>query len=86
MYTVYVLKSQKDLKLYYGFTKDLENRLSEHNTGQVKATKPRRPFVLIYSENVDTVLEARRKEKYFKSGFGRKYVQNRINMALSSIG
>jgi putative endonuclease len=85
MYYVYVLKSSSDNKFYYGLTENIERRLSEHNNGKVTATKSRIPFELVYFENVATLKEARRKEKYFKSGFGRKYIKNKI-MALSSNG
>lgn len=78
MYYVYVLKSQKDGHLYYGMTKDLTNRLKQHNSGLVKSTKSRRPFVLVYSEKAPSISEARKKEKYFKSGFGRKYLKNKV--------
>ena len=81
----YVLKSQKDKKLYYGMTCDLEKRLIQHNSGLVFSTKSRAPLDLVYFEKVDTLIEARRKEKYFKSGFGRKYIKNKL-LALSSNG
>ena len=84
MYFIYVLKSQKDNKLYYGFTNNLERRIMEHNNGKVGSTKSRTPFKLIYFENAISILEARKKEKYFKSGFGRKYIKNKL--ALSSNG
>jgi putative endonuclease len=85
MYFVYVLKSKIDDKYYYGFTDNLERRLQNHNNKEVKSTKSRAPFDLIYFEKVDTAKEARIKEKYFKSGFGRKYIKNRI-LASSSNG
>ena len=84
MYFVYVLKSKKDSKLYYGFTDNLERRVREHNNGKVLSTKSRTPFELVYSEVVENIEKARRREKYFKSGFGRKYVKNKL--ALSSNG
>jgi len=46
---VYVLLSLKDQKRYIGLTNNLERRFNEHNSGQVKATKYRKPFKLIYS-------------------------------------
>ncbi len=86
-YYVYVLKSQKDKKLYYGFTTDLERRLKEHNKGKVQATKYRIPFTLEYFEEVEDIVLARKREKYFKSGFGRKYIQRKLKlMAPSSSG
>lgn len=78
MFSVYVLKSEKDEKRYYGFTKDIKRRLLEHNNGEVTATKSRRPLTLVYYENVETITDARKREKYFKSGFGRKYIDNKI--------
>ncbi len=33
-YFVYVLLSRKDHQFYIGFTKDIERRLGEHNTGK----------------------------------------------------
>lgn len=87
MYFVYVLKSLKDKKYYYGLTSNIERREKEHNDGFVTATKSRRPLQLIYFETANTLKEARQRERYFKSGFGRKYIANKIkNMALSSIG
>ena len=83
MYFVYVLKSEKDGKLYYGFTDNIQRRLDQHNKDEVKSTKSRTPFELIYFEKTSNVIEARKREKYFKSGFGRKYIKNRIK-ALSS--
>ena len=76
MQYVYVLKSGKDSKLYYGFTDNLDRRLSQHNNGEVKSTKSRMPFELVYVEIVKSEIEARQKEKYFKSGFGRKFIKN----------
>ncbi|NRB51255.1 MAG: GIY-YIG nuclease family protein [Saprospiraceae bacterium] len=46
----YVLFSQKDHKLYIGFTANLEKRVETHNQGLNKSTCPRRPLKLIYFE------------------------------------
>lgn len=75
MYHVYVLQSLKDNRYYYGYIKDLKRRLEQHNKGKVKATKSRVPFKLLHFENVETLKESLRKERYFKSGFGRKYIK-----------
>jgi len=53
MYFVYVLQSIKDGKYYIGQTNNLTARLIRHNTGQVKATKSRIPFRLVYKERYD---------------------------------
>ncbi len=78
MYYTYVLLSEKDGKLYVGCTRRLNVRLGEHNDGKVSATKSRRPLVLIYFEGCLNEAKAFRREKYFKTGFGRKYLKERI--------
>jgi len=44
---VYTLFSLKDKKIYTGFTTDLKKDLKKHSKGLSKATKSRRPFLLI---------------------------------------
>ncbi len=73
MFFTYVLKGQKDNKLYIGFTENLEKRLSEHNNGLVEATKDRRPFIMVYYEACLDKHKALKRELYFKSGFGRRF-------------
>jgi len=72
MFYIYILKSLKDNKTYVGYTNDIERRLSEHNSGQSKSTKDRRPFELIFSEQFETSKEAKHRETYWKSGGGRR--------------
>ena len=74
MYTVYILKSLSDGEHYVGFSSDIDKRLKQHNNGEVRSTKARRPFVLVYTEIFSTRIEARRREKYLKSykGAGEK--------------
>jgi len=78
MYYTYVLKSLVDNKLYIGFTNDLKKRFSEHNNGKNKSTIARRPFELVYFEGCQSKNKAIKREKYFKTGFGRKYLKDRI--------
>jgi len=78
MFYTYVLRSIEDGKLYVGFAKDLKKRLEEHNKGRVEATKSRIPLVLEYYEACNSKEKAIKREKYFKTGFGRKFIQSRI--------
>jgi len=73
----YVLKSIKDKKLYIGFTDNLRSRIKEHSSGKVKSTKHRLPVELIYYEACLNKEQAIRREKYFKTGFGRRFLKNR---------
>jgi putative endonuclease len=59
-------------KRYVGSSKDIENRLSEHNKGKSKFTKSGIPWKLIYKESFSTLSEARKREKFLKTGVGRK--------------
>lgn len=78
MYCTYVLKSLKDNKFYIGFTSDLKKRIQEHRKGNSLSTKIRLPFKLVYFEACLDKYKALKREKYFKTGFGRRYLQNRI--------
>jgi len=73
---VYALRSLKDGKLYIGISKDPEKRLQAHNRGVTSCTRFRRPFILIFKEVCKSSREAREKEKYYKSGFGREILKN----------
>lgn len=75
MFSVYVLKSLKDNNLYIGMTADLQKRIDRHNSGYEKATKSRVPLELIHNESFTTREEARKREKYLKSGFGREIIK-----------
>lgn len=84
MYYAYVLKSKKDGKFYVGATKDLRRRFAEHNKGLVEATRYRRPLILVYYEACLDEKDAVKREKYFKTGFGRRYLKNRLENYLRS--
>ena len=74
----YVLISQKDGKLYIGWTTDMDNRLKMHNNGEVGSTKSRRPLDLIYFEACRSRVNAIAREKQLKTGFGRAYLKRRL--------
>lgn len=67
MYYVYILKSEKDNKLYIGQTNNLEDRIRRHNEGRVKITRNRRPFTLLVSKKFESRSEAVNVERYLKS-------------------
>ena len=72
MYQVYILKSLKDHRTYTGYAKDARLRLVDHNSGRVDATKNRRPLEIIFTEDLETLEEAKKRELYWKSGAGRR--------------
>lgn len=76
MYFIYAIKSQKDGRIYVGLSLNIKNRIIEHNAGYVFSTKGFRPWKLIYQEEVNDRKEARLREKYFKSGFGKELLKS----------
>ncbi len=72
MASVYILLSLKDHRTYTGSTVDLKVRFLQHQKGKVAATRYRLPVQLMYSEEFSTLIEARRKEKYYKTAAGRR--------------
>jgi len=58
-------------------TDDLDRRVGQHNAGYERTTRPYAPFELIFSEAFATRMEARKKEKYLKSGIGKDFL-NRL--------
>ena len=75
MVKVYLLKSLKDNTYYVGMTTDLDQRLKDHNRGKTKYTKGHIPYELIYHEDFRDFSSARKREKYFKSNAGKKYLK-----------
>ena len=80
MYYVYVLINEKG-KIYIGQTKDINKRLNDHKRGWSKYTKKKGNWELLFTEEYSTRTEAIKRERYLKSGVGRKYIKEVINGA-----
>ena len=77
---VYIVKC-KDDSLYTGITTNLERRLLQHNTDNLKGAKSlrgKRPVQLVYKEEYQTQTEARKREVAIKN-WKRKYKLKLIN-------
>ena len=83
MYYVYILKSLRNKSLYIGYTVDLKKRLEEHNDGKNISTKPLRPYKLIFYEAFLEKIDAKNREEYLKSGYGRKTINKLLRKYLS---
>jgi len=79
---VYTIFSLKDKKFYTGYTVDLRRRLKEHAMGLSKATKFRRPFLLIHYEYFINETDAKARERFLKSGFGRNQLKQALKRTL----
>lgn len=82
MFYLYVLRSKKDKKLYIGMTMNLRKRFREHNDGEVKSTKHRRPFTLVYYEAYHSFEDVKMREKRLKQ-FKNAYTELKKRIANS---
>ena len=57
-------------------TGDAAKRLEEHNKGKNRYTKGLRPWRIIYRELQSNWEEARKREKYLKSGIGKEFLKS----------
>ena len=70
MITVYVIVSQNRKYRYVGITNDFRRRFQEH----CRAKKVYSPFAVVLKEEFVDYEIARIREKFLKSGQGRKYL------------
>jgi len=82
---VYVLFSIKDAKFYVGFTHNLRQRLKEHVLGNVNSTRFRRPLKLIHYEYFINEEDAKAREVFLKSGFGRSQLKLSLKRTLKGL-
>ena len=78
MYCVYIIYSVDFKRYYVGLSSNVSQRLETHNLGVVKSTKAFCPWIIIHTEIFETRIEARKREKYFKSAAGRRWRKNNL--------
>jgi putative endonuclease len=72
------LHSEADEGLYIGYSADLRRRIAEHRQGAALATSFRRPWRLIYYEAYLDEQDAQGRERYLKSGSGRRFLKKQL--------
>ena len=85
-YYTYVLQSKKSKLFYTSFTSDLRKRFNEHNNNKNSYTKGRGPFELIYYEACKDQKDATQRERYLKSGRGKRFLKERLKRFLVRTG
>ncbi len=70
----YVLRSDHDQRLYTGTTRDLRGRLKLHANGKV-----------VYYEACLETDDAFRRERFLKTGKGKRFLRNRLASFLARI-
>lgn len=86
MYYFYVLRFNKNGKLYYGFTNNLKRRIVEHKSGKSDFTSRNGKFDLIFYEAYVDEIDARKAEIYFKTGHGRQVLKEKLKHYLEKLG
>ncbi|KKR49449.1 MAG: GIY-YIG nuclease superfamily protein [Microgenomates group bacterium GW2011_GWC1_41_8] len=81
-YYVYILFFLKDKGFYIGYTTDLKQRLIHHLKNKVIATKFRTPFLLIHYEYFINEEDAKAREEFLKSGYGRSQMKQILKRTL----
>ena len=82
---VYVIKNEATGKFYKGQTQDLEKRLKEHSWSHTKTTSSHsKEWKLIYFETVATREDALKREKYFKSAAGIRFIKSKCTSESST--
>ena len=83
---VYILQSERNGRYYIGSTNDVARRLEEHNGRQVVATRYICPLRLVYTEEFEEIIDARRRELQIKKWKSKKEIEKLILGAVVSIG
>ena len=79
---VYILYSKSCDKFYTGQTQDLNNRLTEHNTGETKSIKSCVPWTLVWKKELQSRAEAMQIEKKIKARGAARFL-NDIGITVS---
>ena len=75
MYVVYALFFEDVKRIYVGMTGNLEERIKYHKRGKTRSTKNRGTFIVKIIEECVSREEARKREKYWKSGCGKELLK-----------
>ena len=84
MFYVYVLRSERDSGFYIGFSTNLRARLKQHRASESFPTKSRGPWELIYYEAYTEREDAEGRERFLKSGAGRRLKLGRFPHSLAA--
>jgi putative endonuclease len=83
MHLFYVLRSIADDGFYIGYSANLRKRFRQHSQGDSFATSYRSPWKLIYYEAYLEQADALGRERYLKSGAGRRFLKSQLKEYLT---
>lgn len=84
MFYIYILLLSNK-HLYTGYTSDLKRRIKQHQNGDVKSTKYKRPLRLIHYESYIKKSDAKRRERFLKTTEGKHLLKMQIRDLLNEI-
>ena len=79
MVWVYAISSLNFNYIYVGMSIIVNERIERHNSGRERTTRHYAPFKLIYVEECENRVVARKREKYWKSGVGKEQLRELRN-------
>ena len=77
MTTTYIIRGKSNFH-YCGITNQIEKRITQHNTGNSKSTRKNKPYALIYTEQFETRIKARQREKQIKNQGVQKWYNKNV--------
>lgn len=75
---VYILRSIKTKHYYIGCTENIQLRFSQHNSSNVRSTKNRRPYNLVFFQEYPSLLIAKKIERKIKNWKRKDFVEKII--------
>jgi putative endonuclease len=79
MYWTYLLENQTDKSWYIGYSSNLRQRLEAHQAGVGGQTTSRKQnWKLIYCEGYLSAQDAKGRERFLKSGAGRRFIKKQL--------
>jgi putative endonuclease len=78
MFYAYVIRSLNFDYYYKGHCENLEERLKQHNSGMTISISKFIPFDVVYFEEFEHREEAIKREKYFKTAAGRRFLKTKL--------
>jgi putative endonuclease len=79
MYYVYLIENQNDKSWYIGYSSNLKRRIRDHQNGNgCRTTSLKNNWKLIYYEAYINKKDAIGREKFLKSGGGRRFLGKQL--------
>ena len=72
---MYIIQSRKNNRYYVGSTKNVQNRLIEHNAGKTRSTRHYIPWKVVFYKSYGNLNKAGKVERKIKKAKSRKIIE-----------